>query len=112
VPKTLLPPYPCYSFSICVDLCKFDSLAFDQTSFNLLKKYHSLLFFLFELNNFNIDSVGVKLLQHIFREYKYILVIVIAFKVVSFILFLTFVLRCSLLRTLGQQHSYLLENNA
>jgi hypothetical protein len=75
-----------------VDLCKFDSLAFDQTSFNLLKKYHSLLFFLFELNNFNIDSVGVKLLQHIFREYKYILVIVIAFKVVSFILFLTFVL--------------------
>jgi hypothetical protein len=76
--------YPCYSFFICVDLCKFDSLAFDQTSFNLLKKYHSLLFFLFELNNFNIDSVGVKLLQHIFREYKYILV--------SFILFLTFVL--------------------
>jgi hypothetical protein len=85
VPKTRLPPYPCYSFSICVDLCKFDS-------FNLLKKYHSLLFFLFELNNFNIDSVEVKLLQHIFREYKYILVIVIAFKVVSFILFLTFVL--------------------
>jgi hypothetical protein len=59
--KTRLPPYSCYSFSICVELCKF-------------------------------DSVGEKLLQHIFREYEYILVIIIAFKVVSFILFLTFVL--------------------
>jgi hypothetical protein len=39
-----------------------------------------------------MDTVGEKLLQHIFLEYKYILVIMIlvAFKAVSFILFLTF----------------------
>jgi hypothetical protein len=68
--KLLKTRLPCYSFSICVELCKFDSLALDQTSFNLLK-ISLFTIFLFELNNFNIDSVGEKLLQHIFREYKF-----------------------------------------